>query len=268
MAQHHVHHCQAIPPLQTGAQGIVEALVNFRARNQAIHHNLNGVVVIFFKHNVVVQLPHLAIDAHTGKSLRHQVGQQSSVGPLLAPHHRGQQLKANPFRQLDNGVDHLVNGLGPDGTTAMGAVGLPGPAKEEAQVIVDLCHRAHRGARIVAGGFLIDGNGGREPFNGIHVGLVQLAKKLACIGGQALYVAPLTLSKNGVEREGRLAAATDASEYHQAIAGNGEVDIAKVMLTSATNTDHVLRGQLPRTLRRRHRSPQVKEFRSWPLNGH
>jgi hypothetical protein len=55
----------------------------------------------------------------------------------------------------------------------------------------------------VGGRFLVDGNRRAEPLNGIYIGLIHLAQKLAGIGTQGLYVAALPLSKNGIEGQGR-----------------------------------------------------------------
>ena len=159
--RHHFHQRQAIAALQGRAQGIGEPFLNALPRHQTIHHHFDVVGVVLIQFDVVGEFPHLAIDPHPGKTLRHQAPQQLHMGALLAPHHRRQQLIADPFRQRHNLVHHLIDGLGSDRAIALGAVGFTGAAEEQAQVILDFRHRAHGGAWVVAGGFLVDRNGWR-----------------------------------------------------------------------------------------------------------
>lgn len=51
----------------------------------------------------------------------------------------------------------------------------------------------------MAGGFLVDGDGRRQALDGINIGFVHLAQKLAGVGGQTLHVTPLALSEDRVE---------------------------------------------------------------------
>ena len=164
------------------------------------------------------------------------------MGALLAPHHRCQQLIPDPFRQGHDLVHHLVDGLGTDRAIALGAVGFSGAAEEQTQIILDFRHRAHGGAGVVAGGFLIDRNGWRQPLNRIHIGLVHLAEKLARIGGQALDVPPLPLGKDRVEGQGALATATHTGENHQPVAGNRQINILEIVLAGTPHPDHILEG--------------------------
>ena len=208
-----------------------------------------GVVLVEL--DVVRQLAHFTVDAHPGEAFRHQAAQQLHVGALLATHHGGQQLITGALGQLEDLIDHLVDRLGPDRAVALRAVGLTGTAEQEAQVVLNLRNRAHRGARVMAGGFLIDRDRRREPLDRIHIGLVHLPEELPGVRRQALDVTALTLGKNRVERERTLAAAAYAGEHHQLVAGNGDVDVLEVVLAGTPHPNHILQRAAVQRLQRR-----------------
>ena len=79
----------------------------------------------------------------------------------------------------------------------LGTVRHTGSRKENAQVVVDLGHRAHRRARSRSGRCLPDGNAGRKPFDGIHIGLIHHIHEAASVARDTFSVATLTF---GIER--------------------------------------------------------------------
>ena len=91
----------------------------------------------------------------------------------------------------------------------------------------------------MAGGFLINRNCWGKPFDRIHIRLIHLAQKLTGIGGKALHIAPLALGKDRVKGQGTLAAAAYPGENHQAIAGQGDVNVAQVVLAGPPHPDHL-----------------------------
>ena len=121
-------------------------------------------------------------------------------------------------------------------------MGFAGAAEEQPEIVLNLRHRAHGGAGVVAGGFLVDRNRRRQPLNGIHIGLVHLAEKLAGVSREALHVTPLALGEDRVEGEGALTTAAHAGEHHQAVAGDGEINVLEVVLAGAPHPDHVLQA--------------------------
>ena len=71
-------------------------------------------------------------------------------------------------------LDDLLGGLAGDGAAAVGAVGLADGGVEKAKVVVDLGDGADGGARAAAGGFLLNGDRGREAVDGVDVGALHL----------------------------------------------------------------------------------------------
>ena len=81
------------------------------------------------------------------------------MGALLAPHHRCQQLIAGALRECEDLIDHLIDGLRANWPITLRAVRFTSATEQQAQVVLNLCDGADRGAGIVAGGFLIDRDG-------------------------------------------------------------------------------------------------------------
>ena len=90
---------------------------------------------------------------------------------------------------------------------------------------MDFRHRAHRGTGVLGGGFLVDGDGGRQPFDAVHVRLVHLSQELPGVAGHALHIPPLALGVNGVEGQGGLAGARKPGKDHQFVPGDVQVHV-------------------------------------------
>ena len=119
------------------------------------------------------------------------------------------------------------------------------PGKQQAQVIVDLGHRAHRRARVVRGALLVDGDRRGEPFDVIHIRLVHLPQELAGIGRERLDVAALPFGEDGIERQGGFARAGQPGDDHQLVARDLDGDILEVVLARADHADHILSHKAP-----------------------
>ena len=133
------------------------------------------------------------------------------------------------------------DGLGRDLPAAVVAVGFADAREEQAEVVVDLGHRADGGAGVLARGLLLDGDGRGEALDGVHVRLVHLVQELAGVGRQALDVAALALGVEGVEGQRRLARARQARDDHQLVPRDLEVDVLEIVLAAAFDDDLVHR---------------------------
>src|SRR5690348_4282257 len=116
-------------------------------------------------------------------------------------------------------------------------MGGAGTRVEHTQVVHHLGDGADSGARVVADRLLLDGNRGREAADEVHARLLHLAEELARIGGKALDVAALPLGVDRVEGQRRLAAAADAGEHDELVAGDGDIHMPQVVLLRAANDD-------------------------------
>jgi hypothetical protein len=81
----------------------------------------------------------------------------------------------------------------------------------------------------------LDGDGGREAFDGVDVGALDLIEELAGVGGEGFDVATLAFGVDGVEGEGRFPGTGKAGDYSQGVARDLHIDVAQVVLAGATN---------------------------------
>ena len=88
-----------------------------------------------------------------------------------------------------------------------------------------------RGLRLVV--FCSMEMAGREAFDGVHVGALDLVEKLAGVGGEGFDVAALALGVDGVEGERAFAGAGEAGDHGERVAGDADVDVAQVVLARA-----------------------------------
>jgi hypothetical protein len=89
----------------------------------------------------------------------------------------------------------------------------------------------------VAGGFLLNADGGRQAFNQVHIGLVQAAQELAGVGREAFHITALAFGIQRVKREARLARTRQTRDDHQLVTRNIEVDVFQVVRARPANAD-------------------------------
>jgi len=208
--------------------------------DDAVGHDLDGVLELLLELDLLVaQVHHLAVDAHAREALAAQVVEELGVLALAPQHDWGEHVGATPLGMRQDLVGDLVGGLALDDAAALGAVRNTDSRVEQAQVVVDLGHGTHRGARVAARGLLVDGDRGRQAVDGVEVGLVHLPQEHAGVAGEALHVAPLALGVDGVKGEARLARAREARDDDELVARDGDVDVSEVVLSSAADDDGV-----------------------------
>ena len=88
-----------------------------------------------------------------------------------------------------------------------------------------------RGLRLVV--FCSMEMAGREPFDGVDVGALDLIEKLAGVGGEGFDVAALAFGVDGVEGERAFAGAAEAGYHGKGVAGDADADVLEVMLARA-----------------------------------
>ncbi len=162
-------------------------------------------------------------------------------------------------------IRNLINGLLANLFTAIWAVGHADSRPQQAQIIIDLRDGAYGGAGIMRCCFLVNGDGRREPLNGIDVGLVQLAEKLPGIGGQRLDISALPFGIDRVKRQRALAGPGDAGQHHQFVAWNLNVYIPKIVGTRApyaygVSHQHLYKASQEKGHMRRCAHPAVPRF--------
>ena len=128
----------------------------------------------------------LAVDARAGEARASARPPALLVLALAVLDQRREQHAACvPAGSLQDLVDDLLGALLADLAAAVLAVLHADGGVEHAQVVVDLGDRAHRGARVVAGRLLLDGDGGREPAERVVLRLLHLPEELPGVRGEA-----------------------------------------------------------------------------------
>ena len=89
----------------------------------------------------------------------------------------------------------------------------------------------------MAGALLLDGDGGREPFDGVHVRLAHLLQELPRVGRERLHVAALPFGVDGIEGEGGLAGPAEARDDHKPVPRDLDVEILEIVLPCSADDD-------------------------------
>ena len=221
------------------SQGVGEAPLDAGLDDEAVNDDVDVVFLVLVEDDLLGQVERLAVDDHPDEAVLPELGQLLPVLPLAAADHGGEEGDSRPLRHRHDLVHHLGDGLRGDLLAAVVAGGPPHPGEEEAQVVVDLGHRADRGAGVLAGGLLLDGDGRGKPLDRLHVRLLHLLQELAGIGGEGLHVAALPLGIDGVEGKGRFSRTGDAGDHHQPVPRYLHVDAFQVMLARPFDDDLV-----------------------------
>ncbi len=129
---------------------------DFRIDLEPIDDNLDMVLDLPLKFEVVGQADHLAVHAGADEATLQHVLKEVLVLPLLSADHRRQYQEAGSLRQGEDAGDDLLARLGGDGPAALGAVPLADARIKDAQVIGDLGDGADGRARVTAGRLLLD----------------------------------------------------------------------------------------------------------------
>ena len=239
LAGHELHDHAAVREVERGLHGVREPLAGIRLGGEAVHHHVDGVLVLLLELGGVLELHGLAVHDGARVALLAQLLEEVLELALAALDHGRQHHEAGALRQLKQLVHDLLGGLPGDGLAAHRAVGPADAGPEQAHVVVDLGDGAHRGARVAGRGLLVDRHRRGQPLDEVDVRLVHPAQEHAGVGGQGLHVAPLTLREDGVEREGGLPGSGQTREHHHGVTRNGEVHVLEVVL--AGTLDHDLR---------------------------
>ncbi len=113
--------------------------------------------------------------------------------------------------------------------------------EQQLQVIVELGHRAHGGARVADGIGLVDGDGRRHPLHTVHGRLVHAVQELARIGREGLDIAALAFGIQGIEHQAGLARAAGPRDHGQLAGTDVEIQVLEIVLACAANSNQTVR---------------------------
>src|SRR3954464_9545317 len=195
---------QAFGELECRLHRIVETAAIFGANYEAVDDDGDVVIHPPIKLRGLGDLDELTVDDGANEALLTRRIEQLAKLAFATAHERSENLDPRPFGPLEDGVGDLSRALTLYRAAAVGAVRSAGSRVQKPEVIVDLCHRPDRGARIMAGGFLLDGDRGRQSLDGVNVGLLHQTEELTGVTRQGFHVPALALGIYGVEGERRL----------------------------------------------------------------
>ena len=181
----------------------------------------------------------LTVDAGAHEPLLAQVIDDLLVLALAPLHDRGEEHEPGALGQGQDLVHHLAHGLGREHRAVGGAVWLAGAGVEESQIIVYLGGGPDRGAGVVGGGLLLDGDRRRQPFDGIDIRFLHHRQELPRIGRQGLDIAALALGIDGIEGERGLPRAGQPGDDDEPVPRQVEVDVLEIVGPGTPDADGV-----------------------------
>ncbi len=173
---------QAFAKLQGGFKGVGKAGAEIGADHEAVNHHVDVMLEFLVQRRHAVNLIEMAIDLDALEAFFLELGKFLAVFAFAAAHDGGEDIKPLAFGKAQDLVYHHRHRLAFDGQARGGGIGNADAGKEQAHVVINFGDGAHSGTRIAAGGFLLDGNGGREAIDLVHVRLLHHFEELAGIG--------------------------------------------------------------------------------------
>ena len=207
--------------------------------DQPVHDHFDVVLPVLVQLDLLAQVIQGSVHPYPDITGLAGVLKELLVFPLPGAHHGGEHLYPGGFGQGHHLVDDLVDGLLLNLLAALGAVGRAYPGPQKAQIVVDLGDGTHGGAGVFGGGLLVDGNGGGQAVDIVHVGLLHLTQEHAGVGAEGLHVPALALGINGLKGQGGLAASGYAGEHHQLVPRNLHVDVFQIVFPCAFDVNVV-----------------------------
>ena len=156
---------------------IAEALAEPVLHHKAVNHDIDCVLAVFIKLDLLGEVVDASVNAHAGKARALRVRENLLVASLLSADDRGKKYEPLTLRQRHDPLDDLINGLLAYRLSADRAVRHAEARIKQAEVIVYLRDRSDRGTGILRCGFLIYRYCGTESLDGIDIGLVELTEK-------------------------------------------------------------------------------------------
>ncbi len=192
---------------------------------------------------------HLAFGLHLGEAagrepLRHlffagatrQLDRKRQDQPRLVRCIGARGLGRRLHTRLQSGVD-AVGGVVPHGQRRLTVVQLGRTRIKQLEVVVELGHRANRGARGAHRVGLVDGNRRWHAFHPVDRGFVHAVQELARIGTEGFHVTTLTFGIQRVEHQAGFAGSAGTGNHRQLAGPDIEIEVLEVVLACAADAD-------------------------------
>ena len=196
---------------------------------QLVYHHLHIVVFIPIQPHARQSLTHFPIDTHIQIAFLAHLIKQLLVMPLPVAHQRSKNVNPLPLIILLDQANDLLLSIFHHLFARQIRVSLTRTRKKQAKEIIHFRSGAHRRARVLVGGFLLDGNHRTQSCNLVHIRTLQISQKISGVCRKRLDIPTLSLGKNGIESQGRLPAPAQSRYDTQAIAGNFHINIFQIV---------------------------------------
>ena len=173
---------QSFTQFQCSLQGFRQTPGNTFFHDDPVDHRFNRMFLFLIELDLFRQLANFSIDPHPNVTVLANLFQYFLMLAFFSPNYRRQKGQLRPVAQRQQSIHHLLNGLLRDGLAALRAMWTTSPRIQESQVVVDFRHGSHSGTRIAARRLLVDRDGGRQPFDIVHIRLIHLTEELPGIG--------------------------------------------------------------------------------------
>ena len=152
---------------------------------------------------------------------------------LALANQRSQQEDGLSGIFIENHIDDLFLGVFHHLFTAAVAVGCTGTGKEQAEIVVNLGSGTNGRTRVLVGGLLFDADDRTQTGNLIYIRALHIAQEVAGIGRERLDIAALTLGKDGIESQRRLARTRKSGYHGEGVAWNLNINVLEVVYSGA-----------------------------------
>ncbi len=167
---------------QSFLHGLFQPFLGGTRDTDFVNQKVDAVLLGLLEEDIRLELSELTIHADAQKTLPPQPVEQAQVFSSSSFDKRGQDHHLLSRLGLRDSFQDLLRSLRADPPTAARTVGDSHTGKKEPQKIKHLCHRSDSRTRVRRDCPLIDRNGRREAFDGLHFRLFHLFDILAGIG--------------------------------------------------------------------------------------
>ena len=235
-------HGDAIGKVQRGAKTVSEAGLQPLLHHQPIHDHVDVVAEFLVQGGWLVQLVELTVDLNALEALLFQLGKFLAVLTLTVAHDGGQQVGTGALLHRHDAVHHFGHLLRLDRQASRGGIRNADAREQQAHVVVNFGHGADGGARVFAGGFLLDRNRRAKAADVIHIRLLHHVEELARIGAERFDIAPLPLGVDRIKGQRGFPRPRQAGNDDQLIPRQIHVDGFEVMFPRATDRNRLQLG--------------------------
>ena len=162
------------------------------------------------------------------------------VVALAVHNERRQQPNACTTVFAQHAGRNRIEALRLDRHIAIRAILRPELHEQQPQEMVYFSESADRGFAPAAARALLDGDGGRDSVDRIHVGTRGRLDELSCVGIEGFEIAALAFGKHDVEGERRLARARDSRHDSKPVARYLDIDILEIVLPRVVDPNRVI----------------------------